>query len=109
MDNENPRTMGNQGMVVTNFSLKTKKNHLHSCFQLIYLHLKTDHKKSLTHTNPYFSDNLIKNVPKSVILKGTVSRDFLPSFFRQSIIPRPQINTLKYFRILFRNRRDIRP
>jgi hypothetical protein len=31
------------------------------------------------------------------MFKGTVSRDF------------PQINTLKYFRFLFRIRRDIRP
>jgi hypothetical protein len=43
-------------------------------------------------------------------IKGTVSRDFRPSvFFRQLITPRPLINTLKYFRILFRIRRAIRP
>jgi hypothetical protein len=41
------------------------------------------------------------------LLKGTVSRDFRPSFFRQSITPRPLINTLKYFRIPFRIRRAI--
>jgi hypothetical protein len=33
---------------------------------------------------------------------------FEPRLFRQTIIPRPQINTLKYFLILFRIRRDIR-
>jgi hypothetical protein len=37
-------------------------------------------------------------------LKGTVSRDFRPSIFRQSITPRPLINTLKYFRTLFQIR-----
>jgi hypothetical protein len=39
--------------------------------------------------------------------KGTVSRDFRPSVFRQSITPRPLINTLKYFRFLFQIRRAI--
>jgi hypothetical protein len=44
------------------------------------------------------------------VLKGTVSRDLRPSvFFVQSITPRPLINTLKYFRILFRIRRAIHP
>jgi hypothetical protein len=41
-------------------------------------------------------------------LKGQCHEIFDPRFFRQSIIHRPQINTLKYFRILFRIRRDIR-
>jgi hypothetical protein len=39
-------------------------------------------------------------------LKGTVSQDFQPSVF-PSITPRPLINTLKYFRFLFRIRRAI--
>jgi hypothetical protein len=46
-----------------------------------------------------------------VQLKEKVSQDFRPSFFCQTITPRPQFNTLKYFRILFRIRqicRDIR-
>jgi hypothetical protein len=43
------------------------------------------------------------------LLKGQCHEIFDPRFFRQSIIPRPQINTLKYFRILFRIHRDIRP
>jgi hypothetical protein len=34
-------------------------------------------------------------------LKGQCHENFEPRFFRQSITPRPQINTLKYFRILF--------
>jgi hypothetical protein len=38
----------------------------------------------------------------AVGLKETVSRDFRPS-----VTPRPQMNTLKYFRILFRIRSDI--
>jgi hypothetical protein len=41
-------------------------------------------------------------------LKGQCHEIFDPQFFRQSITPRPQINTLKYFRILFRIRRAIR-
>jgi hypothetical protein len=42
------------------------------------------------------------------IFKGTVLRDFWPLvFFRQSITPRPQMNTLKYFQILFRIRWEI--
>jgi hypothetical protein len=40
-------------------------------------------------------------------LKGTVSRDFRPSVFSSIDYPRPLINTLKYFRILFRIRRAI--
>jgi hypothetical protein len=35
-------------------------------------------------------------------LKGQCHEIFDPRFFRQSIPPRPLINTLKYFRILFR-------
>jgi hypothetical protein len=42
-------------------------------------------------------------------LKGQCHEIFDPRFFRQSITPRPLINTLKYFRILFRIRRAIRP
>jgi hypothetical protein len=42
-------------------------------------------------------------------LKGQCHEIFDPRFFRQSITPRPQINTLKYFRILLRIRRAIRP
>jgi hypothetical protein len=40
-----------------------------------------------------------------IILKGQCHEIFDPRFFRQSITPRPLINTLKYFRI----RRAIRP
>jgi hypothetical protein len=40
------------------------------------------------------------------MIKGTVSL-FVLWFFRQSITPRPQMNTLKYFRILFRIRWEI--
>jgi hypothetical protein len=42
-------------------------------------------------------------------LKGQCHEIFDPRFFRQSITPRPLINTLKYFRILSRIRRAIRP
>jgi hypothetical protein len=42
-------------------------------------------------------------------LKGQCHEIFDPRFFRQSITPRPLINTLKYFRILFRIRWAIRP
>jgi hypothetical protein len=42
-------------------------------------------------------------------LKGQCHEIFSPRFLRQSIIPGPQINTLKYFWILFRIRRNIRP
>jgi hypothetical protein len=42
-------------------------------------------------------------------LKGQCQEIFDPPFFRQLITPRPYINILKYFRILFRIRRDIRP
>jgi hypothetical protein len=34
-------------------------------------------------------------------------RFFTSGFFHQSITPRPQMNTLKYFRILFRIRWEI--
>jgi hypothetical protein len=44
-----------------------------------------------------------------VMLKGQCHEIFDPRFFRQSIIPRPQINNLKYFRIMFRIHRYIRP
>jgi hypothetical protein len=37
-----------------------------------------------------------------VDLKGQCHEIFGPPFFRQSITPRPLINILKYFRILFR-------
>jgi hypothetical protein len=40
-------------------------------------------------------------------LKGQCHEIFDPPFFRQSITHRPLINTLKYFRILFRIRRAI--
>jgi hypothetical protein len=39
--------------------------------------------------------------------KGQCHEIFDPRFFRQSITPRPLINTLKYFRFLFRIRRAI--
>jgi hypothetical protein len=40
-----------------------------------------------------------------ILIKETVSRDFRPLvFFHKSTSPRPLINTLKYFRILFRIR-----
>jgi hypothetical protein len=42
------------------------------------------------------------------ILKGQCHEIFDPRFFRQSITPRPLINAVKYFRILFRIRRAIR-
>jgi hypothetical protein len=41
-------------------------------------------------------------------LKGQCHEIFDPLFFCQSITPRSQIDTLKYFRILFQIRRDIR-
>ena len=44
---------------------------------------------------------------KNATLKGSVSRDFLPPFFHDSNPSRPLINRLKYFRILFRFRRNI--
>jgi hypothetical protein len=47
--------------------------------------------------------------PKHCLLKGQCHEIFDPRFFRQSITPRPLINTPKYFRILFRIRRAIRP
>jgi hypothetical protein len=40
-------------------------------------------------------------------LKGQCHEIFDLWFFRQSITPRPQMNTLKYFRILFRTRWEI--
>jgi hypothetical protein len=46
-------------------------------------------------------------MPLMIILKGQCHEIFDPPFFRQSITPRPLINTLKYFRILFRIRRAI--
>jgi hypothetical protein len=42
-----------------------------------------------------------------ILLKGQCHEIFDPRFFRQSITPRPLINTLKYFRFLFRIRRAI--
>jgi hypothetical protein len=42
-----------------------------------------------------------------VYLKGQCHEIFDPPFFRQSITPRPLINTLTYFRNLFRIRRAI--
>jgi hypothetical protein len=42
------------------------------------------------------------------LLKGQCHEIFDPRFFPQSITPRPLINTLKYFRILFLIRRAIR-
>jgi hypothetical protein len=41
--------------------------------------------------------------------RDSVTRFSTLGFFRQSITPRPLINTLKYFRILIRIRRAIRP
>jgi hypothetical protein len=41
-------------------------------------------------------------------LKETISRDFRPQFFHKSMAPRALINTLKYFRILFRIRGENR-
>jgi hypothetical protein len=48
-------------------------------------------------------------VCKVASLKGQCHEIFDSRFFRQSITPRPLINTIKYFRILFRIRRAIRP
>jgi hypothetical protein len=42
-----------------------------------------------------------------IILKGQCHEMFDLWFFRQSITPRPQMNTLKYFRILFQIRWEI--
>jgi hypothetical protein len=42
-----------------------------------------------------------------IVLKGQCHEIFDPPFFHQSITPRPLINTLKYFRILFRIRQAI--
>jgi hypothetical protein len=42
-----------------------------------------------------------------VSYRDSVTRFLTSDFFRQSITPRPQMNTLKYFRILFRIRRAI--
>jgi hypothetical protein len=44
---------------------------------------------------------------KIFTLKGQCHEIFDSRFFRQSITPRPLINTLKYFWILFRIRRVI--
>jgi hypothetical protein len=49
------------------------------------------------------------NSDKNQWLKGQCHEIFDLRFFRQSITPRPLINTLKYFRILFRIRRATRP
>jgi hypothetical protein len=44
-------------------------------------------------------------IAMQTVFKGAVSRDFRRLvFFHQSITPRPQMNTLKYFRILFQIR-----
>ena len=44
-----------------------------------------------------------------LVLKRSVSRDFRPPFFSHDSNPsRPLINRLKYFRIRFRFRRDLR-
>jgi hypothetical protein len=46
---------------------------------------------------------------KDFMFKGTVARDFLPLFFFIKLTPYgPLIHTLKYFRIRFRIRGDIR-
>jgi hypothetical protein len=62
------------------------------------------------HRDPALHIKLQINVPyKPKLLKETVSRDFRPLvFFHISTAPRPLINTLKYFRILFRIRGAIR-
>jgi hypothetical protein len=49
----------------------------------------------------------INSSPVRDSFKGQCHEIFGPPFFRQSITPRPLINTLKYFRILFRIRRAI--
>jgi hypothetical protein len=46
----------------------------------------------------YYVDKILSLSP---ILKGQCHEIFDLWFFRQSVTPRPQINTLKYFRILF--------
>jgi hypothetical protein len=55
------------------------------------------------------SDEPLSSASVTGVLKGQCHEIFVPRFFRQSITPRPQINTLKYFRILFRIRRAICP
>jgi hypothetical protein len=42
-------------------------------------------------------------------IKETASRDFRRLFFHKSTVPKPLVNTLKYFRIPFQIRGDIRP
>jgi hypothetical protein len=44
---------------------------------------------------------------KHFLLKGQCHEIFDPRFFRQPIMPRPLINTLEYFRFLFRIPRAI--
>jgi hypothetical protein len=56
------------------------------------------------HFLPYYKTVFILQF---IYFKETVSRDFRPlNFFQKSIAPRPLSNTLKYFRILFRDIRD---
>jgi hypothetical protein len=50
----------------------------------------------------------LRNKAIYFMLKRQCHEIFDPRFFGQSITPSPQINTIKYFRILFRIRRDIR-
>jgi hypothetical protein len=48
---------------------------------------------------------VVSKLPSGVaVLKGQCHEIFDLWFFRQSITPRPQMNTLKYFRVLFQIR-----
>jgi hypothetical protein len=70
----------------------------------------TGTKSQSTHrVNDIRRDTKIKlNSVRKLNLKGQCHEIFDPRFFRQSITPRPLINTLQYFRILFWIRRAIR-
>jgi hypothetical protein len=71
---------------------------------------KSDQQKISLELFSFFFISMICLIMGLIVrLKGQCHEIFDPRFFRQSITPRPLINTLKYFRILFRIRRAIRP
>jgi hypothetical protein len=74
-----------------------------SSSQLSYLYIEEGELEAESPCSTY----TITNWLFSIHLKRQCHEIFDLCFFRQSITPRPQMNTQKYFRILFRIRWEI--
>jgi hypothetical protein len=82
-------------------------------FLIIDCKIKTQFFSNVNRFSLFFSiktcDIKFRYISATFGLKDSVTRFSTLGFFLQSITPRPLINTQKYFRILFRIRRAIRP